>query len=198
MPLNDRAGLRPARHLGGGQIRTQLMQITASGNAAGIFVGDVVALNGGGLGIIKVSGDNNVATTLPVGVVTNLYDENNRPLTFSQPTRGPFLPGSTAGFADVVTDPMVTFVVQADASSSPDDIGKYAWVSAPVGGFTAAGTSNMQLQIASVDTSIKPLKIIGISPIEGDRLGLSSPIGIGAGGTNQDLEVLFVRHFYRT
>ena len=196
MADNAPFGFRPTRHKTGGQIHTTRYVVTASGNAAGIAIGDAVRRNPNGVGVIKVSGDV-VPTTQVLGAVVALYDSNNRPQTFSQPTRGPALPASTAGYADVVDDPHVVFVVQSDATALPSHIGQYVSLTAANTYNTAAGTSNMAVRIATVDTSVRQCQIVGF--FGGDKDNLGAVAGIPAASTNVAtplLEVVFSRHIF--
>lgn len=194
MATDNRRGFRPARHLRGGQIRTVRMAITASGNQVGVFPGQPVISNPNGYGITGVSGGV-AATQALLGVAVALYDSNNKPLTFSQPTRGPFLPGGTAGFADVIIDPDVTFIVQGDASANANMIGQFVSLTAASLGNTAAGVSNFEVAVGTVDTSIKPVQIIGIAQTE--DAGLGSNLLHGGFGASQDLEVILAIHELR-
>gem|GEM_PF-6753173 len=94
-------GLQAIRNKAAGNtLRTKLYRVTATGNTQGLFINDPVRFNSAGLGVIRLS-SNAAANTRCLGVVSELFDENGRPLTFSQPGRGPFLPASTAGWAAV-------------------------------------------------------------------------------------------------
>lgn len=199
MATDNRMGFQPARHLTGGQIRTRRMFVSAT--ARSIAVGDAVRLNPSGEGIIALSADATPVTPV-IGVVAALYDTSNKPLTFSQPNRGPYLPALTGGFADVVDDPEVTFIVQADASVDQNDIGKFVSVTAAVDVVnTAAGTSKMQVKMSTVDTSVRQFQILGIAPNESAGLGTilnRGVLGSGTGGgANTDVEVRIAAHAYR-
>ena len=115
-----------------------------------------------------------------LGVVAQCLDSNQKPFTHSQPTRGPFIPQSTAGFVDVHTDPYIVYAVQCDASLPAVNIGQLIDVTA--GGVnTAAGVSKMAVKFATVTvTSTFPFKIIGMAPVE-----------LGTADTaNNDVEVI--------
>ena len=196
MATDNRQGFQPARHLNGGQIRSRRYFVSTTVQA--IAIGDAVRFNPNGDGIIALSGD--ATPIVPVlGAVVALYDTNNKPLTFSQPTRGPYLPASTGGFADVVDDPGVTFIVQCDGTVQPNHIGRFVSVTAAVNVLnTAAGTSQMQVEIGTVDTSVRQFQIIGIAPNE--EAGLGSILNRGAfdvgGGVNTDVEVRIATHTF--
>lgn len=188
-------GLRPVRNAAaGGDIPTRMYRVTTTGNTFGIFIGDPVRFNPNGLGVIRLSA--NVApNTRCLGVVAQLFDNNGRPLTFNQPTRGPFLPASTAGWAAVYDQQNITFICQVDASAAESMVGQYVTLTAANnGGNTAAGTSIMQISQASVDTSVKTFQVVGISPTEAQGLGrFANAAGWGA-ATNIDLEVRIALH----
>lgn len=188
-------GLAAIRNRDGGALRTKLYRVTATGNTHGIFIGDPVGLNGSGLGIVRVS-SNAIATTKILGAVSEVFDENGRPLTFSQPTRGPFLPASTAGWAAVYDSQATSFIIQADASCAETIVGQYVSLTAvSQAGNTAAGTSKIQARVASADTSVKMLQVIGIAPNEQRGLG-SFALNSGWGNTQIDLEVRIALHTF--
>lgn len=201
MATDDRQGFRPARHLAGGQIRTKRYPVYGSGVPIGLAIGDAVRFNPNGDGVTRVSGD--VVPTVPgLGVVVACYDSNNKPLTFSQPTRGPFIPGTNAvtgntivGYVDVVDDPNVSFIVQADATVISTHHGQFVSVTAATGDVnTAAGTSKMQIKMSTVDTSVRMFQIIGWAPDEAAGLGTVLGAGAGEGQTNANVEVVFAAH----
>lgn len=186
-------GLQAIRNLAGGQLRTRVYRVTATGNVTGIFINDPVQLNTSGLGIARVR-STAAATARMLGAVQELFDDNGRPLTFSQPTRGPFLPAGQSGWAAVHDSQMTTFIVQADASAAESLIGQYVTLTAATqGGNTASGVSNMQVRVASADTSIKFLQVIGISPTEQRGLGTFALNGAW-GNAFVDLEVRVAVH----
>ena len=190
-------GLRPIRNMAGGNAgqRARVYRVTATGNTHGIFVGDPIKFNALGLGISRQS-SNAVPTQRMLGVATEMWDENGRPLTFSQPTRGPFLPAGVAGWAAVVDSQMVTFICQADASAAETMVGQYVSLTAVTqGGNTASGQSIIQIKASSADTSVKFLQVIGISPTEQKGLG-SFALNSGWGNAGIDLEVRIALHAF--
>jgi hypothetical protein len=187
-------GLQALRNReGGSMLRTKLYRVTATGNTHGIFIGDPVGFNGSGLGIVRVS-SNAAATAKILGGVSELFDDNGRPLTFSLPTRGPFLPASTAGWAAVHDAQGTSFIIQADASCAETVVGQYVSLTASSNaGNTASGVSKIMARVASADTSVKMLQVIGISPTE--QRGLGSFAGnAGWGNSFIDLEVRVALH----
>lgn len=191
-------GFSPVRNAGAGSdLPTRMYRVTATGNTQGLFIGDPVRFNPNGLGIARISG-NAAPNTRCLGVVAQMFDDNGRPLTFSQPTRGPFLPAATSGWAAVYDSSQITFICQVDGSAAETLIGQYVSLTAATnGGNTAAGTSIIQLRAASADTSIKTFQVVGMSPTE--SRGLGSFAGNAAwGSTDIDLEVRIALHSLTT
>lgn len=188
-------GLQAIRNKAAGNtLRTKLYRVTASGNTQGIFINDPVRFNSAGLGVIRLS-SNAAANTRCLGVVAEVFDENGRPLTFSQPGRGPFLPASTAGWAAVYDSQQVTFMCQADASAAETLVGQYVSLTAATNGNTAAGTSVMQIRAASADTSVKTFQVLGLAPTEARGLGTVAN-NAAWGNAFIDLEVRIALHSY--
>ena len=188
-------GLQAIRNKAAGTtLRTKLYRVTATGNTQGIFINDPVRFNSAGLGVIRLS-SNAAANTRCLGVVAEVFDENGRPLTFSQPGRGPFLPASTAGWAAVYDSQQVTFMCQADASAAETLVGQYVSLTAATNGNTAAGTSVMQIRAASGDTSVKTFQVIGLAPTEARGLGTVAN-NAAWGNAYIDLEVRIALHSY--
>lgn len=188
-------GLQAIRNKAAGTtLRTKLYRVTASGNTQGIFINDPVRFNSAGLGVIRLS-SNAAANTRCLGVVAEVFDENGRPVTFSQPSRGPFLPASTAGWAAVYDSQQVTFMCQADASAAETLVGQYVSLTAATNGNTAAGTSVMQIRAASGDTSVKTFQVLGLAPTEARGLGTVAN-NAAWGNAFIDLEVRIALHSY--
>ena len=188
-------GLQAIRNKAAGTtLRTKLYRVTASGNTQGIFINDPVRFNSAGLGVIRLS-SNAAANTRCLGVVAEVFDENGRPLTFNQPSRGPFLPASTAGWAAVYDSQQVTFMCQADASAAETLVGQYVSLTAATNGNTAAGTSVMQIRAGSADTSVKTFQVIGLAPTEARGLGTVAN-NAAWGNAYIDLEVRIALHSY--
>jgi hypothetical protein len=187
-------GFAPVRNAaGGGDIPTRMYRVTASGNTQGLFIGDPVRFNSTGVGIVRLSA-NALANTRCLGVVAQMFDDNGRPLTFSQPARGPFLPASTSGWAAVYDNQNITFICQADGSAAETLVGQYvSLTSTGNGGNTAAGTSIIQLRVASADTSAKTFQVLGVAPTEARGLG-SFANNSAWGNTDIDLEVRIALH----
>lgn len=201
MATDDRQGFRPARHLGGGMVRSKRYPVYGSGAPHGVAIGHAVRFNPNGDGVTPVSGD--VTPVTPgLGAVVACYDSNNRPFTHSQPTRGPAIAPTGAvtgntivGYVDVIDDPNVSFIVQADATVLSVHHGQFVSITAANGDYnTAAGTSKMQIKMSTVDTSVRMFQIVGWAPDEQAGLGTVLGAGAGEGQTNANVEVVFAAH----
>jgi hypothetical protein len=182
----SRRGLVASRTLEGEPPNRTKLYPTLGGNAAAVYKGDLVFLDT--TGRIQVFTGTSAAAPAPIGVVAAIYNSNKRPFTHNLPSTPLNIPVSTAGFAAVHDDPDTVFVIEADASLQPQDVGKYATVSAGPAN-TAAGTSGMVLVYTEVTgTSVgHPLTIVGLAPNELDELG----------GTSNDVEVVISNHHFR-
>lgn len=192
---NVRRGFVPSRHLNGGShFRSHRYPVNASA-ATGLFMGDPCYLSAGYVKPITTDDLNQKI----LGVIKACYASNQKPLTFSQPTRGPFLQASTAGWVDVYDDPGIVYRVQADATASQADVGKTVDVTASGGGNTATGYSRMEIDIstasAASEGSLNPFQIVGVAPNELDRVD-GTP-GVNGFGTNNDLEVVIFNGVFR-
>ncbi len=136
-----------------------------------VFPGDPVTLVSG----LNVAVPTTVQAVL--GIVAQCLDSNQKPLVFSQPTRGPFLPSGTAGFVDVYTDPSNIYWVATAATADGTHVGLWASVTA-LGSGTAnnrAGRSPRGVQLANAAATAATaeglkFKIIGPSPLQRDYL----------------------------
>lgn len=187
MATNNARGFVASRHLDGGMIRTRRYRCDGSSNTTPIMIGDPVVLVPANGTLARLTAATAGGPKPVLGVVRNLYDSNGKPLTFSQPTRGPYLQASTIGYADVYDEPKVTYIVQCDGSATEADIGVNVDVTAGVGN-TAAGLSTYGVILATATTTW-PFKVIGVSPFEET---------IGATGANLDVEVIVNTHVFNT
>lgn len=156
-------GFVACRKLGGGAAIQKTFPVSASSNNA-FFLGDAVILNASG----------NVApyktTGVLVGVITALMRSSGgkpMPLTFSEPTNGPFLTSGTAGFAVVNVDDHQTYVAQFGTNFTQAVVGAVAKVSAGAPN-TANGLSGQTLS-GTVTTSSDAdagFQILGLAPVE--------------------------------
>lgn len=174
-------GFVPARLQGGGStFRTKLYPTSAG--QADLYIGDPVCLV---LGKAKRWTTAQAANFL--GVVESVYDSNRKPLTFTQPTRGPYLLGANAGFVNVFDDPDQTYTVECEVSAGPSAGGQWAEVKVTAG-VTATGISRTTIiGVTAADGGTMTFRAIGVSPDELDNLG----------GTGNDIEVIASRHVYR-
>lgn len=158
-------GFVGCRHLTGGRTNTKLFKVNNDANNA-FAIGDAVFQTANGV-ISPVSG---AVSANYCGVIQALYKTNNAneliPLTFNQPSAGPYLVTGQAGFAQVIIDPEQTFVAQLDVSASAGLIGNTIDVSASPPD-AATGISRHNLRGASLGTdSGRMFKVIGIAPSE--------------------------------
>jgi hypothetical protein len=168
----------------------------SANNAGPFYPGDPVTMAAGG----QLARGTHVGTAglNVVGVVRSVHDANDKPLVFSQPTRGPFLPASTAGFLYVNTDPDMVYLVATETTAAQSMVNRY--VSATVAQVCAVsqdliGRSAFVLRTADVTVSAVgsqfPYKIVGLGPNHLDRAFNNS------GGLGTDVEVIIVGHAYR-
>ncbi len=163
MAGSTQRGFVACRKLGGGAAIQKTFPVSASSNNA-YFLGDAVILNTtGNVAPYKSTG------TL-VGVITSLYRSSGgkpMPLTFSEPTNGPFLTSGQAGFALVNVDANQTYIAQYGTNFSQAIVGGVAKVSAGAPN-TANGLSGQTLA-ATISTSVDAdagFQIIGLAPVE--------------------------------
>lgn len=194
MAVNSPRGFEASHAFhGGGSHRTRRYRVSAD-NAQAIFKGDLVSLNtAGGLTSWQLSDASALSAMDPVlGVVKALYDTNGKPLTFSQPTKGPYLDASTGGYADVYDDPEEIFIANASASASGEMIGKFAPVAFGANN-SAAGISGWGVDLTVVASAVgnTPLMVVGVAEFDG------FPDQIAGGATNNDVYVKIADHHYR-
>lgn len=190
MAVNPR-GFVPCRKLGGHvSFATREYQVSAN-NPTQIFPGDPVYLTSdGNVRRVKTSGVATANGFAVLGIVRGVKNTNRRPLTHSQPTQGPFLPASTAGFVDVIDDPDVTYIVNCDASLLDSNIGSFVSISAGAAN-TAAGISGISIKLSEATASAvgQRFRIVAASPMEG-----KFPL---EGIADVDAEVMISDHHFR-
>lgn len=139
----------PTRTLGGGAFEMQRFKVSSS---AALYIGDPTRVSSG---LVKPLGTAVSALGL-VGVVAALYDENERPLTFSQPTRGPGKAAATSGYADVYIGSDIVYAVTGKGTNTIGSaralIGSIRGVSAGTPN-TAAGIGGYVLTTAAITTA---------------------------------------------
>ena len=189
---NNPRGFEPAQSLGGGQFfQTRRYKVSAD-NGAAIFPGDLVMLGpqGGVQGWTDASAIGAMDPAL--GVVKALYDTNGKPLTFSQPTNGPFLDASTEGYAEVYDNPDAVFVANASASFATSNLGHFAALTVGVDN-SAAGISGQGVTLGTTASSVggHPFMVMGLAEADG------FPDQEAAGARNNDVYVKITDHVYR-
>ena len=181
MATSARKGFVPARHMSGGTgaSRTKLYQ-AAEARAHTLAVGDPVVLSGG---FVVRQTNASADSTNFLGVIRAVYDTNKRPLTFSQPTRPPYLNVSVAGWVDVIDDARMSYIVQCDTSIGPSNIGGVVWVDATAAN-SATGISQYIVTPTSAAGGIPQWRIIGLAPTD--------LVTSAAGSINNRIEVVAI------
>ena len=148
-------GLRPINLIGGQQFAGSTRQIAiASGYAANIFFGDVVAIGVNGT-IVKVTTLGTDADPFPAGTVGVFLG-----CSYTSPTLGYFLQSqywptgtvSSDATAYVCDDPDTLFQIQADAAVTQTMLGSNFGVNQNAGS-TTTGDSKIALDVASRATT---------------------------------------------
>ena len=188
-------GFVPLRHLNGNvSFQTRRYFVTAS-HESRLFPGDPVKLVDGSIRRVNTSAVGSALEPPVLGVIRTLYNSTGRPLTFNQPTAGPSLDASTAGYADIYDDPDITFLVNATTSVSANQMGQFVRTTAATAN-TAAGISGFRIE--STDTTASAVshrwQIIGVSPEH--RIGLATEQGF-EGVSATDVEVKIADHLFR-
>lgn len=186
MATSRRKGFVPARHLTGGSNapRTKLYQ-AAEARAHTLAVGDPVVLSGG---FVARQTDASADSTNFLGVIRAVYDTNKRPLTFSQPTRPPYLNVSVAGWVDVIDDPDMTYIVECATSVGPSNIGNTVWVDATAAN-SATGVSQYVVTLTSAAGGNPQWRVIGLAPTD--------LVTSAAGSPNNRIEVAPVAGLFK-
>jgi len=163
MALYSQGGFVACRKLGGGEAIQKMYAVSASSNEA-YFQNQAVTLGASG----KVKPLKNATTTAPLGVITALYRSSGgkpMPLTFNQPTVGPFLVSAQAGFAMVNVDANQTYVAQFGGTVDESIFGAAAKVSAGANN-TLNGISGQSLSGTVSTSTDSQFQIIGFAPVE--------------------------------
>lgn len=187
-------GFKAVRHLNGhNTFRTQTFTVDDN-NPKPIFQGHAVALSSG-----KVVEHTSTGAGPILGVVKACYTSTkNRPLTFNQPTTGPYIPASTRGFVDVYIDPDIVYEVVADSGMANDDIGQLGEITATGSGNPSTGISRMAMDTStfaaqsSANVQTLPFRVLGLARVE------EAPVGSGFGqDANTKVEVIVNNHVFR-
>lgn len=163
MALYSQGGFVACRKLGGGEAIQKMYAVSASSNEA-YFQNMAVTLGATG----KVKPLKTATTTAPLGVITALYRSSGgkpMPLTFSQPTNGPYLTSAQAGFAMVNVDLNQTYVAQFGGTVDESIFGAATKVSAGANN-TGNGISGQSLSGTVSTSTDAQFQIIGFAPIE--------------------------------
>ena len=163
MALYSQTGFVACRKLGGGEAIQKMYAVSASSNEA-YFQNQAVTLGSTG----KVKPLKAATTTAPLGVITALYRSSGgkpMPLTFNQPTNGPYLTSGQAGFVQVNVDLNQTYIAQFGGTVDESIFGGAVKVSG-VGGNTGNGTSNQTLTGTITTSTDSQFQIIGFAPVE--------------------------------
>lgn len=161
----NQSGFVPLRKAGGGTSVIKTFEVTAAADDA-YFPGDVVTLKATGKVRLLRNGD--ASTVRPLGVIVaaeKSVDGRPFPLTFSQPTNGPFLTTGQAGFVQVVVDPHATFGVEFGGNFTPAVIGAGAKVTAGTPN-TQSGLSGQRLSGTVSTSADAQFQIVGLHPQE--------------------------------
>ncbi len=186
-------GFKPCRNITGGTFNPTTVRHRvdgASGVQRAIFTGDaVVVASGNTVTPVACSVDN---AQITLGVVMQCLDANQKPLVFSQPIRGPYLPAGTSGFVDVYIDNSNTYIVATDASATPVVMNRFVGYAADASaGATnlAVGRSAFAVTMTSATQAMSlthPWRVVGPNLVTRDYL------------TNQDwvdgLEVILAKN----
>lgn len=162
-----RKGFHLTKTRGGTQV-IQTLPVVATANNA-YYIGDTVQMEQKGA-TGKAERVTASSATL-AGVIVAAYKNVGglkRPLTFSQPTNGPYLTSGQAGFIEVVTDPRAIFIGAIDTSASAGLTGKYVTVTAGAPNQNS-GLSGYGIKAASAtaaNTSSRQFQIVGVSDFE--------------------------------
>jgi hypothetical protein len=178
---NAAYGLRPIRHMTGGEIRLDEYPI-ASGYGTSIFWGDPVLQHTDGSLIIAV-GTGGTPSVQTFGVFQGVeWTDSTGAVRFSN-----YWPASTTGTnikAKVITDPNVVFAIQSDATGvAAADVGQLADVEIVAGDVkTGRSLTNLDMSTGSGTTG-KHLRIL---KLVND--------GVNEAGAYADVEVVWAEH----
>lgn len=136
-------GFVPARPYHYDMLRTY--QVSLSTNQQ-LGINDPVALINGLISPVT-AGNNPLRAGF--GAVVGLLDANGKPLTFSQPTKGPYLTSGQAGQAIVLSDPNMTFRANYTTSAGNDVVGNLVEVTGMNIPVSATGFSQAAINVSS-------------------------------------------------
>lgn len=158
--MANQRGFVPCRKLGGGPAITKMFPVSAVANEA-YFLGDAVIAST--TGAVRPLKNGTPLATRPLGVIVGLLDQNQKPLTHSLPTRGPFLASAVPGYALINCDPNQTYV--AEFGGNANDAVVFAGVKVSAGApNTRTGLSGQGLDATAITTSDAQFRILGLAP----------------------------------
>src|SRR6266511_191129 len=169
-------GFKPSRNLHGvfnPATRRYPIETNAVGGVRPVVVVDPEKFSSGNnVRVVQIPAT--VANPLPLGVIMQGLDANQKPLVFSQPTKGPFLAAAAVGFVDVYTDTDNIYWVATDLTAPNTNVNACVLATAlsSAGGNNAVGRSPFGVQLGT-DTSAtneRPWRIIGAAPQTRDYL----------------------------
>lgn len=177
------SGFQPARPYHYDMCRTFTVNLSVNQQ---LGIGDPVGL-AAGLVVPATAGNN---PDLPgFGAVVGLLDANGKPLTFSQPTKGPYLTSGQAGMAIIQADPNMTFRANYTGSAGNDVVGDLVEVTGmniPVSG---TGISQAAICAAASASTTLNFRVQSLFP---------QPFGAGFDkGVSKYMEVAWNRHVDR-
>lgn len=194
---NTPRGFHPAFNIGVGDgvFQTHMYKVSAD-NASALFPGHIVSYNAaGGVESYQTADASTAATQRgALGVVAAVLDTNGKPLTFSQPTKGPYLDASTGGYVMVYDHPDAVFIANCSASASREMFPKFCPISFGANN-SAAGISGWGVDAANAVTSAtgdQILQIIDVAEAPG-----SFPDKVKGGAVHNDVYVRIADHHYR-
>jgi len=160
-------GFLPARKRGSGTNSTGVDELPiASADARSIFTGDLVKTSLGNIEPVSADAD------FAVGVFQGVYYEANGEPNFSQ-----YWPANTSASnikAMVNTNPATTYFIQADATISAGDINTVNFGLTLGAGSTFTGQSGFGIKAATRNTTILPVRAIGVEDVPGNDIAVSA------------------------
>lgn len=158
--MANQRGFVPCRKLGGGAAITRQFPVSASTNEA-YFLGDAVIQST--TGKVRPLKAGTPLATRPLGVIVGFLDQNQKPLTHTMPSRGPFLASAQDGYALVNCDPNQTFV--AEFGGNVNDAVTFAGCKVSAGApNTLTGLSGQGLDGTAITTSDAQFRVLGLAP----------------------------------
>lgn len=161
-------GFMPVHNLGSGGCSNALTMRVGAGANNAFAIGDPVQINAGKVIPVTAATSANECVGVIVGLKTIVSADGNKPkpMTFNQPTRGPYLVSGADGYAMVIVNPDQLYIAQIDVSASIGLIGKNTNVSAGTPN-ALSGRSTYNLSGAQVSAAASyQFKIVGIAPTE--------------------------------